>query len=136
MDKQDLMVVSAPQTVVFKGAELKYPSALLGYATARAAFWPTITETYNNMLSRFDSEVGSIEDFVDNGRDFFTSSIRPLLSFAVKEFASYNCYLTPIRIISLQAVCLPDPVFRFHAAYFSCAAVPGDEVSSLLRPSL
>ena len=93
MDKQDLMVVSAPQTVVFKGAELKYPSALLGYATARAAFWPTITETYNNMLSRFDSEVGSIEDFVDNGRDFFTSSIRPLLSFAVKEFASYNCYL-------------------------------------------
>lgn len=93
MDKQDLMVVSAPQTVVFKGAELKYPSALLGYATARAAFWPTITETYNNMLSRFDSEVGSIEDFVDNGRDFFTSSIRPLLSFVVKEFATYNCYL-------------------------------------------
>lgn len=91
-EKQDLVTVSAPTTVIFNGSELKYPPALPKYAAARSVFLPVIAETYQNMESQFDSEIGSIEGFVDNGRDFFISAIRPLLSFAVKEFATYNCY--------------------------------------------
>lgn len=91
-EKQDLIAVSAPETTTFMGSELKYPPALSKYAAARSTFLPAIAETYQSMVSQFDSNIDSIENFVDNGRDFFVSSIKPLLSFSIKEFATYNCY--------------------------------------------
>ena len=47
-EKQDLVTVSAPTTVIFNGSELKYPPALPKYAAARSVFLPVIAETYQN----------------------------------------------------------------------------------------
>lgn len=86
------LITTSDYTLVFHGIELKYPSALPQYIKTKNIFLPVATETYNKMTSNFDEKVGTFEKFVDNGRSFFISSIKPMLSFVIQELAVYNCF--------------------------------------------
>lgn len=84
--------VQIPDSLKFHGTAVKFPDKIFYYAAARKAFLPVTREIYLSAKEDFDLEIGSLEDFVNHGLEFFIDAVKPAIKFAVDELVKHGVY--------------------------------------------
>ncbi len=92
MEKIGFFAVEIPGKLTFMGENVHFPEKVFYHAAARAVFEPEIRKCIKSMRDDFDDNIGSFDDFIDDGLSYIYQKMQPLVKFTVNQLAQNGCY--------------------------------------------